>query len=291
MRAHDAMGRAAARLQAAGVENPVVDARILLTHLLGATQGLLIAPDPTSTQAAAFDEMVERRAAGEPVQHITGLAPFRYEELHVGPGAFIPRPETELLVDAALKALANRPVGRRRVVELCAGSGAITLSIAREMGGVSLHAVELSDAAWPYLVKNLDGVDVELVHGDMADAFHELDGTVDLVVANPPYVPESDRGELPHDVVAHDPDVALFSGEGGLDALHVVRDVARRLLRPGGLVMAEHDEKQSDAVLRLFGAADFDNVTDLRDLNDRPRYVIAQRSVEASGIDVAGLAP
>lgn len=271
------MGRAAARLQSAGVESPVVDARILLTHLLGAAQGLLIAPDPTPEQAAVFDEMIERRVAGEPVQHITGLAPFRYEELHVGPGVFIPRPETELLVEAALQVLAARPVTQRRVVELCAGSGAITLSIAREIGGVDLHAVELSELAWPYLLKNLAGVDVELVRGDMADTFSELDGTVDLVVANPPYVPETDRDVLPHDVLGHDPVVALFSGQDGLDALRVVRDVARRLLKPGGFVVAEHDEKQSGAVLQLFGAPDFERTTDSHDLADRPRYVIAQR--------------
>lgn len=282
MRAQDALARAAARLQAAGVESPVVDARILLTHLLGAPRGLLIAPDPTPAQDAMFEEMIERRVAGEPVQHITGRAPFRYEELHVGPGVFIPRPETELLVDAALKVLASRPAGRRRVVELCAGSGAITLSIAREMGGVELYAVELSEVAWPYLAKNLDGVDVQLVHGDMADAFRELDGTVDLVVANPPYVPESDRTQLPSDVGDHDPDVALFSGQDGLDALHVVHDVARRLLRPGGFVVAEHDERQSDAVVQLFGSPDFEHTADVRDLTDRPRHVIAQRCSKPS---------
>ncbi len=291
MDAHDAMARAAARLQAAGVESPVVDARLLLTHVLGATHGLLMASDPTEVQARIFEGMIDQRIAGEPVQHITGLAPFRYEELHVGPGVFIPRPETELLVDKALEVLAGQPVGRRRVVELCAGSGAITLSIAREMGGVELHAVELSGDAWPWLQKNLADVDVELVHGDMAVAFPELNGIVDLVVVNPPYVPETDRALLPADVVGGDPGMALFSGPDGLTALRVVREVALRLLRPGGFVLAEHDEKQSRDVLQLFSAPEFERTGDFLDLNGRPRLVIAQRSSGAQGPDVAGLAP
>lgn len=291
MRVQDAMAGAVHRLQAAGAPSPVADARILLTHVLGTTQALLGAPELNLDQVADFEAMIGRRVAGEPVQHITGLAPFRYEEIRVGPGVFIPRPETELLVGEALKVLAGRPVGQRRVVELCAGSGAISLSIAREMGGVELYAVELSDAAWPYLVANLEGLDVQLVHGDMADALRELDGTVDLVVANPPYVPETDRGVLPGDVLGFDPDMALFSGEDGLDALHVVRDVALRLLRPGGFVVAEHDEKQAGAVLDLFGAPHFSGTTDLLDLTDRPRHVVAQRRIEATGVDMAGLVP
>ena len=291
MRAHDAMSGAVKQLQEAGIESPAVDARLLLTHVLGGTQGLLMASDPTKEQIRLFQDMIERRIAGEPVQHITGLAPFRYEELHVGPGVFIPRPETELLVDAALKVLAARPVGRRRVVELCAGSGAITLSIAREMGGVELHAVELSHDAWPWLQRNVAGVDAELVHGDMADAFPELDGTVDLVVVNPPYVPETDRALLPADVVGFDPGEALFSGPDGLDALRVVHAVAMRLLRPGGVVLAEHDETQSQELLQLFSAPQFEGVKDFPDLNGRPRFLLAELSPGARGPDVAGLAP
>ena len=285
MRAHDAMSRAVARLRGAGLPSPVPDARILLAHLLGTTQHVLVAPDLTDAQQREFTAMVDRRLAGEPVQHITGVAHFRYEELLVGPGVFIPRPETEQLVESALELLASRPPGSRRVVELCAGSGAITLCLGRELGGVELYAIELSDEAWPWLVKNLEGIDVRLVHGDMAEAFRELDGTVDLVVANPPYVPETDRALLPSDVVGRDPDMALFSGTDGLDALRVVRDVASRLLRPGGHVVAEHDEKQSREVLELFDASDFHRTTDLNDLSGRPRYVISER------LGMAGLTP
>lgn len=284
MRAHDAAAWAAVRLREAGVESPVTDARILLTHLLGTRGGIVLAPDLTDSQRQAFGAMVDRRVAGEPVQHITGLAPFRYEELRVGPGVFIPRPETEMLVETALRVLAARPVGRRRVVELCAGSGAITLSLAREMGGVELHAVELSDDAWPWLVDNLTGIDVELLHGDMAEAFHELDGTVDVVVANPPYIPYTDRELLPADVLTGDPSMALFSGGDGLDALRVVRDVAARLLRSGGFVLTEHDENQSVAVQALFAGPDFERTAGLRDLTGRPRYVVAQRCSNQDGV-------
>lgn len=245
----------------------------------------------TREQDDSFEEMLRRRESGEPVQHITGLAPFRYEEIHVGPGVFIPRPETEQLVDEALKILAQRPSHQRRVVELCAGSGAITLSLAREIGGVELYAVELSEEAWPYLIRNLEGVEVELTRGDMLEAFHELDGTVDVVVANPPYVPETDRPALPRDVVGQDPDLALFGGRDGLDAVRTVRDVALRLLVPGGWVLTEHDEKQSTAVLELFGAPHFTSTADLPDLSGRPRHVIAANALRVEGSGVAGLSP
>lgn len=296
MRTGDAMAMATQRFKAAGLASPVVDARLLLTHLLGATQGLILAGDPTPEQEHMFEDMVRRRESGEPVQHITGLAPFRYEEIHVGPGVFIPRPETEQLVGAALQILSERPANRRCVVELCAGSGAISLCLAREMAGVELHAVELSEDAWPYLVRNLDGVGIDLVLGDMADAFQQLNGTVDLVVANPPYVPVPDRAILPVDVVGQDPDLALFSGEDGLDALRVVRDVALRLLAPDGWVAAEHDQKQSAAMLQLFGAPDFTGTLELSDLAGRDRHVIAQRAPSVGALrtqdsGMAGLAP
>ncbi|MGO1384240.1 MAG: peptide chain release factor N(5)-glutamine methyltransferase [Arachnia sp.] len=288
MRTSDAMAMATQRFKAAGLTSPVVDARLLLTHLLGATQGLILAADPSPEQVHTFEDMVQRRESGEPVQHITGLAPFRYEEVHVGPGVFIPRPETEQLVGAALQILSERPVNRRRVVELCAGSGAISLCLAREMAGVELHAVELSKDAWPYLQRNLEGIDIDLVLGDMADAFQQLNGTVDLVVANPPYVPETDRPILPADVVGQDPDLALFSGEDGLDALHVVRDVALRLLAADGWVAAEHDEKQSAAVLQLFGPPNFAGTLELSDLAGRDRHVIAKRAPSIGALRTQG---
>lgn len=285
--AYDVALAATARLAAAGLPSPGADARILLADVMGLdVSQMLLAPRVTPQQRAVLDALLERREQGVPVQHLTGEAHFRYETLRVGPGVFIPRPETELLVDLALAELGRRPPERRRVVELCAGSGAITRSMANEMGGLELHAVELSDSAWPYLTDNLAGIDVDLVHGDMADAFEELDGSVDVVVANPPYVPETVRAQLPGDVVDHDPALALFSGPDGLDSMHVVAAVAARLLRPGGWVMVEHDESHVDAVVALIVAAGFEDASSHLDLTGRPRHVTARR---ATAPDVAGL--
>ena len=161
---------------------------------------------------------------------------------------------------------------------ITAGSGAITAALARECGGLDLHAVEISPEAYGYLTRNLAHVDVRLALGDMADAFTDLDATVDLVIANPPYVPENHRALLPSDVVDHDPALALFSRPDGLDAPGVVARVARRLLRPGGLVAMEHDESHADAVRGLFSDGFRDVVTRM-DLTGRPRYVTGERYV------------
>lgn len=285
-RAHEVAQQVAARLAAEGLPSPGADARLLVAHALGIDlTGMLFAGAPSPAQEVALEQLVRRRAAGEPIQHLTGEAHFRYETLRVGPGVFIPRPETEMLVDLALEALAPRPVDQRRVVELCAGSGAISLSLVRELGGVEAHAVELSDDAWPFLQHNLAGTGVATVHGDMATAFGDLAGRVDLVVANPPYIPERFRAELPGDVL-HDPDLALFSGADGLDAMRVVAARAHLLLRPGGWVMAEHDETHAPEVVALFVEAGFDDVTDHADLSGRPRHVVARRP---DGDNMAGL--
>lgn len=237
----------AQRLDEAGVATPGVDARLLVAHALGCDlTDMMMRSVMTDAELRRAEELVERRAQGVPVQHLTGVAYFRYEDLAVGPGVFVPRPETEELVSWALATLALRPTGRRRVVELCAGSGAISRSISRELGGVEVHAVELSEDAMPYLTRNLAGCGVEVVHGDMADAFPELNGTVDLVIANPPYVPLGERDALPREVRDHDPDLALFSGPDGLDAVRVVCEVANRLLAPSGWVGIEHAESQSE---------------------------------------------
>ena len=268
----------AERLARAGSPSPGPEARQLVAHVLGVEPSALVRIDAvTGAQRARIDELAGRRAEGVPLQHLTGVAYFRYETLAVGPGVFIPRPETEEMVGWALTRLAERPVGSRRVVELCAGSGAITAAIGRELGGVELHAVEVSADALGYLTRNLEGLAVDVVHGDMADAFRHLDGEVDLVIANPPYVPETHRGLLPTDVVEHDPELALFSGPDGLDALRVVAGVAARLLRPGGVLATEHDESHADAVVELVAAAGFAAVTSRRDLTGRPRFVTGER--------------
>ncbi|MCC2593065.1 peptide chain release factor N(5)-glutamine methyltransferase [Tessaracoccus sp. OS52] len=284
--AYDVALAAAAKLAQAGLPSPGADARILLAHVMGlGVSAMLLAPGVSPVQRATLDALLARRIGGEPVQHLTGEAHFRYETLVVGPGVFIPRPETELLVDLALKALSQRRPGCRRVVEFGAGSGAISLSLAKELGGLDLHAVELSDEAWPYLERNLAGVDIELVHGDMGSALAELAGEVDLVISNPPYVPEAHRRMLPADVVGRDPDLALFSGADGLDAIRVVRDRAAELLRPGGWVMVEHDESHADDVIALFRGPEFRDATGHHDLTGRPRHATARRQ----GPDMAGL--
>ena len=256
---------------------PAHEARILLAHVLGTEPSrLLLAGAPDEAQRARLDALVERRVAGEPLQHLTGLAPFRTVELEVGPGVFIPRPETEVMTGWVLERLAGaaRPV----VVELCAGSGAITKALATEFPDAAYHCVELSPDAHAYLVRNLAGLDVDVRLGDMADSFGDLDGTVDFVVANPPYVPLEHWADVPAEVRDFDPTLALVSGADGLDAMRVVADVAARLLRPGGWVAAEHAEVQEESAPGVFvRQGSFTAVFDHPDLTERARFVTARR--------------
>lgn len=258
---------------------PAHEARILVAHVLGIGLAQLIMVDPPAGAASdRLEALVKRREAGEPLQHLTGVAPFRTVELAVGPGVFIPRPETEVMTGWALERLAGceAPV----VVELCAGSGAITKALATERAeAASFHAVELSPDAFAYLERNLAGLDVDLRLGDMADAFGDLDGTVDLVIANPPYVPLEHWADVPAEVRDFDPTLALVSGADGLDAMRVVAEVAARLLRPGGWVCAEHAEVQHESAPQVFvRQGSFTQVVDRADLTDRPRFVTAVRS-------------
>ena len=250
------------QLAEAGVTTPAADARWLVCHALKCDSTALVLRDASPGDRDKVAGFVARRRTGEPVQHITGWAPFRYETLAVGPGVFIPRPETGLLVE-------------RCVVELCAGSGAIVRSLARECGGLELHAVERSSDAWPWLLRNLEGLGVDCRQEDMSEAFHDLDARVDVVVANPPYVPTSLRGRLPVEV-SHDPAEALFGGEDGLDVIRVVHSVARRLLAPGGLVAMEHDQSHAEQVREIFSDGFFD-IRTVRDLAGRPRHLLARR--------------
>ena len=275
MRASEAVVRAGRAL------GSTAEARTLLAHVLGIRPERLPLASVTDADADAVDALIAERLSGVPVQHLTGRAYFRTIDVAVGPGVFVPRPETEVMTGLAidlLRRIAADGLGARPVVvELCAGSGAVSKALFAEVGGADQHAVELSDQAWPYLVANLSGTGVRVVHGDMADALPELDGRVDLIVVNPPYLPEGARESLPADVL-HDPDLALFSGGDGLDALRVVVEVAGRLLRPGGWVFSEHDDSHGESAPALFTAAGgFVDVADRRDLAGRPRYVVARR--------------
>jgi release factor glutamine methyltransferase len=271
---------AAARLAAAGVPSPEYDAAELLAHVLETTRaGLALLREVPAEVAAAYDELVARRAGREPLQHLTGSAAFRYVELVVGAGVFVPRPETELLagwgIDRAREVVAagRSPV----VVDLCTGSGAIALSVATEVPEAEVHAVELGDAAHEWASRNLTGSGVDLRHGDMAEAFHDLDGDVDVVLCNPPYIPLDAYESVAPEARDHDPELALFSGADGLVAMRVVERVAARLLRDSGVVAAEHADVQGQAAPGVFlSTGRWREVRDHVDLAGRPRFVTAR---------------
>jgi release factor glutamine methyltransferase len=261
-------------LRQAGVPSPEYDARELLAHVTGSRRMLLA--DPTPDQAAEFGRLVARRAQREPLQHLTGVAHFRHVELAVGPGVFVPRPETELLAGWAIeRAFAlDAPV----VVDLCTGSGAIARAIADEAPHAEVHAVELDDGAYPWAERNLAGTDVDLRRGDLAGAFPELDGSVDVVVCNPPYIPLEAWESVAAEARDHDPHLALFSGADGLDAMRVLELRAAALLRPGGVVGAEHADVQGESAPAVFAATGrWTDVRDHADLNGRPRFLTARR--------------
>ena len=266
------MAQASAKLGAAGVASPHAEARTLVCFALGAEPSrLALIEDVTPDQQEILDQAVSARISGQPLQHVTGTAYFRTTSVHVGPGVFIPRPETEMLAGWAIDKVKH---GCGRVVELCAGSGAISRAIVTEASPSACWAVERSDQAYPYLIENLASTGVVPVHQDMAGALRDLDGTIDLVVANPPYVPTGQ--EVPAEV-RYDPEEALYSGADGLDAIRTVADVAMRLLRPGGAVGCEHGEDHAGEVREIFAAAGFDEISTTDDLTNRPRFVTARK--------------
>ncbi len=280
MRARVLLGEAADRLAAAGVPSAGHDAAELLAHVLGSTRPAVpLLEEVAPEHVAAFEALVARRAGREPLQHLTGSAPFRYLELAVGPGVFVPRPETELLagwaVDQAGRVLADGRVPR--VVDLCTGSGAVALSVATEVPQADVHAVELEEPAHRWAARNLAGSGVDLRQGDMAEAFPELDGTVDVVVCNPPYIPLDAYESVAPEARDHDPAPALFSGEDGLVAMRVLERAAARLLLPGGVVGAEHADLQGRTAPAVFvGTGRWTDVRDHRDLAGRDRYLTAR---------------
>ncbi|GAB2726586.1 peptide chain release factor N(5)-glutamine methyltransferase [Nocardioides pakistanensis] len=274
------LSEAARRLDTAGVASPEYDAAELLAHILGTTRpALSLVAAVDADRAAEFTRLVERRANREPLQHLLGSAAFRYVELAVGPGVFVPRPETEVLagwgVDRAREVLAE---GRSPVVvDLCTGSGAMALALATEVPGAEVHAVELDEGAYAWAARNLEGTGVDLRQGDMADAFGDLDGTVDVIVCNPPYIPLEAYESVAAEARDFDPALALWSGEDGLDAMRVLERVAARLLRPGAVVGAEHAEVQRESAPAVFAQAGrWIDVRDNPDLAGRPRFVTAR---------------
>ena len=268
------LDEATATLEQAGVDSPVADAEWLLCHVLGVPRAMLRRASVHGPHRTTYLELVDARARRFPLQHLVGSAAFRYVEVEVGPGVFVPRPETELLAGWAIDhaRAGESPV----VVELCAGSGAISLAIVHEAPHAQVHAVELDPPAFEWAARNLIGTGVDLRQGDMADAFGDLDGTVDVVVANPPYIPLDAWESVAPEARDHDPALALWSGDDGLDAVRVVEQVARRLLKPGGVVGVEHADAQGESAPAVF-ASRWSEVRDHLDLAQRPRYVTARR--------------
>jgi release factor glutamine methyltransferase len=279
VRVRPLLADAAARLAAAGVESSAQDARILLSFVSGVELiRLPLLTELDDDHVRRFRQLVARRAERVPLQHLTGWAHFRTIEVEVGPGVFVPRPETEVMTGWAIEALASMTTVQHRplVVELGTGSGAIAKAISAELTRTDIHAVEISAEAAAYARRNLADTLVKLHVTDMATACKELDGTVDLVIANPPYIPLEAYASVAPEVRDHDPALALFSGEDGLDAIKVVAEVAARLLRPAGFVCIEHADVQGEsAVAVLVASGAFRGIRDHRDLTGRPRFVTA----------------
>jgi release factor glutamine methyltransferase len=281
-----AIDSAAALLAEAGIDSARCDAEQLAAHLAGVDRGRLpLLDSPRDEFFERYSEAVTARSRRVPLQHVTGAASFGPVQLHVGPGVFIPRPETEcILAWATAQRLPARPV----IVDVCTGSGALAVALAQHRANLGLEArvigIDDSDAALDYARRNAEGTAVELVRADVTvgGLFPELDGQVDMVVANPPYVP--DAVEMDPEVAQHDPHHALFGGPDGMTVIAAVVGLAGRWLRPGGLFAVEHDDTTSSETVELiYSTGLFDDIHARRDLVGRPRFVTARRG--ESGAD------
>lgn len=285
MTLRDLLDHAVSVLAGAHVPSPEADAELLVAHVLGVSRGRVQALAVTGSGVDAEQrqevlELVERRAAREPLQHLTGIAAFRSLELAVGPGVFVPRPETEMVAQIAIDALLAVPSPTPRAADLGTGSGAIALALATEVPHAEVVAVENSPRAFIWARENSRRVGAENLRlvfsdlADVADAIPDLRGTVDVVISNPPYIPE---GAIPRDpeVRLHDPAAALYGGPDGLDVVRAVSATARRLLRPGGTLVLEHGEEQGSAIRDLLAADGWSAPATSRDLTHRDRATTA----------------
>lgn len=281
-----AIAEAVQRLQAAGVASPRADAEQLAAHLLGVERGrLALVPLIEPQLLDAYLGLVDRRAQRIPLQHLTGVAAMGEIDLAVGPGVFVPRPETELLFAWALARLETLPHDHAPVVvDLCTGSGALALAVAQARPDARVHAVELDPDALKWVRRNADeriaagDTPIALYADDVTDPelLRDLDGEVDLVLSNPPYIPLG--AELEPEVAQHDPHLALFGGPDGLDIIRAMVPAIARLLRPGGATAIEHDDTNGPGVAALLTAAGFTDIVEHRDLADKPRFVTATRT-------------
>ena len=313
----DVLFDAERRLRAVGIDSPNVNAAEIVAYALGTTRSrLFLTQEIDADQRVRVEQLLTKRLSRVPLQHLLGTAPFRRIELEVGPGVFTPRPETELVTEAGIRELAEQPAGQRIGVDLCSGSGAIAISLGMEVPGSRIHAVEMDDTAVDWTQRNAKafeqrlsdvGSTVSVVHDDatkVAETGHELArlaGSVAVVVANPPYIPDS---MVPRDpeVRDHEPKASLFGGEDGLDVIRGVLRTAAILLRPGGLLVIEHADIQGTAAgdhgvpgvaTRMLADAElaqasgipagtkvWASVDDRPDLNRLPRFTLARRVSE-----------
>lgn len=267
-----------ALLEAGGVAAADVEADWIVEAVTGVRRAERIAR-ARAVEAQEHEralELARRRAAGEPLQYLTGVAGFRRLELRVGPGVFIPRPETEMVVERAMELLPRGGL----MVDVGTGSGAIALAVKDERPDARVYATEASPEALAWAARNRAelGLDVTLLLGDLlAPLPRELTGRVDVVVSNPPYVRVHDRSRLPRDVVEHEPHVALFASGGGLAVIERLAAQARAVLRPGGWLVCEISGEQREDAARLFEAAGYDEVRTSQDLAGHERIVEGRR--------------
>jgi release factor glutamine methyltransferase len=278
----DEIAVAAARLAEAGVDSPRADAEQIAAHVHGVGRGELHRVPDSGFNPRFWDE-IARREAREPLQHITGHAYFRYLDLEVGPGVFVPRPETEVMTGWAIDRLREMDVTEPAVADLGTGSGAIALAVAQEVPRSQVHAVEADPLAREWAQRNIarcadtapHTAGRVTLHGeDFGRALADLDGTLDLVISNPPYIPWG--ASVPPEVGEYDPATALWGGTDGMDAVKVVEQAARRLLRPGGLIAVEHGAPQGAAVYWVFAEErGWRDTRNHKDLARRDRFVTA----------------
>jgi release factor glutamine methyltransferase len=283
MKLSTALELASKKFELAGIESFQADAEILLGFVLDLSRGELqvkaITGDSISeAEETKFLELVEKRSERFPLQHLTGVAYFRQLELKVGPGVFVPRFETETVTQLAVDALKAIPSENPIAVDLATGSGAIAISLAVEVPNARVFAVELSEEALVYTRQNFAkyAPEATLVQGDLADAFPELNGQVDVLVSNPPYIPD-DMIPIYPEVHLHDPSLALYGGADGLDLVRKVEASAKRLLREGGALVIEHADMQGDAIRELILSLGWRQCSTQKDLSGRDRATTAIR--------------
>lgn len=278
----EALQVATDKLTSAGVNSPTVDAELLCCFVLGLKRSELtmqsfnqqVFPE---NKLADYLLVVSRRENREPLQHITRIASFRHLELHVGPGVFIPRPETEQLVELALSKIKSlkAPV----VVDFCSGTGAIAISLSTELQTAKVFSVEISEQAFVFLEQNYQKYDLDLStakNQDLCVAFDELAGQVDLVISNPPYIPDT-AVPIELEVQLHEPSLALYGGEDGLEVIRRITSRALYLLKPAGILLLEHADSQAHAISELLLEQGWLDVVSSQDLAGKDRMISASK--------------